>query len=124
MKSYIIITALILILFSIFAYTYSVDSAWRISSELGRSLLKSGNIDLLLDVRTKVERDTLGYVPDSVHIESSDLERDMPNRYPNKEQLILVYCNTGHRARKATDILHKLGYKNSYYISSMHTSLL
>jgi rhodanese-related sulfurtransferase len=48
----------------------------------------------------------------------------MPNRYPNKQTRILAYCNTGHRARMATDKLQALGYRNAVYISSGYTSLL
>ena len=36
---------------------------------------------------------------------------------------ILVYCNTGQRARRAAEVLRKLGYKNVYYIESSYTSL-
>ena len=67
---------------------------------------------------------TLGFYPGSVHIQSADLERLMPTLYPNKNLRILAYCNSGHRARNATEKLHKLGYNNSVYISSHYGSLL
>jgi rhodanese-related sulfurtransferase len=105
------------------AYTYAVDSPLRISSEAGKRLIQEHKIDLILDVRTDVERNTLGVYPGSVHIPSADLEQRMPLEYPNKDIRILAYCNTGHRARIATEKLRGLGYVKSHYISSTYTTL-
>jgi len=105
------------------AYLYATDSPHRISSEEARNRIKRGEIELILDVRTTLERNTLGFYPGSVHIQSSELEDRMPTAYPNKQIHILAYCNTGHRARMATDKLHALGYTNAVYISSHYQSL-
>ena len=105
-------------------YLYATDSPYRISSDEAKHRLKKGNIDLILDVRTDLERSTLGFFPGSIHIPSADLENVMSQRYPNKQIRILAYCNTGHRARMATDKLHALGYTNTVFISSTYTSLL
>ena len=105
------------------AYSYAVDSPLRISSETGKRLIQEHKIDLILDVRTDVERNTLGVYPGSVHIPSADLDQRMPAEYPNKDIRILAYCNTGHRARMATEKLRKLGYVNARYISSTYTTL-
>jgi rhodanese-related sulfurtransferase len=110
--------------FAYFAYQYAVDSLFRISSAEAKQLLQTKQIDLILDVRTDLERSTLGFYPNSIHIQSADLEKEMPTRYPDKNIRILTYCNTGHRARMATDKLHKLGYVNAKYISSQYSSLL
>lgn len=47
----------------------------------------------------------------------------MINEYPNKDIRIIVYCNTGHRARMATEKLQSMGYKNATYISSTYRTL-
>ena len=116
--------ALLVAIFAYYAYQYAVESPYRISAAAAKSLLIKDEVDLILDVRTDVERATLGYLPGSVHIPSSDLDRRMPQEYPNKNIRILVYCNTGHRARMATDQLQALGYPHTVYISSSYTSLL
>jgi len=121
--SQIIVILLVLILI-IFLYRYAMDSPYRISSEIAKELLQNGKIDLVLDVRTNLERNTLGYYPGSVHIPSSDLEERMPSEYPNKNINILAYCNSGQRARIATEKLHELGYNNAVYIASTYGSLL
>jgi rhodanese-related sulfurtransferase len=105
-------------------YTYAMDSPYRISSEEARARIRRQQIDLILDVRTDLERNTLGYYPGSVHIQSSELAMRMPKEYPNKDLRILAYCNSGQRARMATEKLHDLGYRNAVYISSTYTSLL
>ncbi len=105
------------------AYLYATDSPYRISSQKAKRRIDSNDVDVILDVRTKMERDTLGYYPGSVHIPSADLDVIMPKLYPNRETRILAYCNTGHRARMATDKLHALGYKNAVYITSTYTTL-
>ena len=123
----IIISILILLLVILFgraAYLYATDSPYRISSQDAKRRIQSEKIDVILDVRTDLERSSLGFYPGSVHVQSADLERVMPNLYPNKQTRILIYCNTGHRARMATDKLHALGYKNAVSISSGYTSLM
>lgn len=115
---------ILVLLISYQLYLYATDSPYRISSKEAKERIRNRRIDLILDVRTTIERTTLGFYPGSVHIQSSDLDRVMPKLYPNKQIRILAYCNTGHRARMATDKLHSLGYKNAVYISSHYQSLL
>lgn len=123
-KVYVGLLVLIVVgIISVYLYQYAVSSVYRISSEKAKELIHNKQIDVVLDVRTDIERNTLGYYPDSVHIQSADLERDMPRRYPDKNTRIIAYCNTGHRARMAIDILQSLGYKNARFISSSYTTL-
>jgi rhodanese-related sulfurtransferase len=105
------------------AYLYATSSPYRISSQEAKRRIGADEIDLILDVRTLVERESLGFYPGSVHIQSADLDKAMHVRYPNKNIRILAYCNTGHRARAATDKLHALGYKNAVFISSSYKTM-
>ena len=105
-------------------YYYAVSSPYRITPEEAKVLIKNKDVDLMLDVRTDLERETLGSYPGSVHIQAADLETRMPLQFPDKSIKILAYCNTGQRARAAIDKLQKMGYKNTHYISTTHTSLL
>lgn len=118
----LVAVALFMIIFV--SYQYAVSSKYRVSSEQAKEMIKDKKIDVVLDVRTNVERDTLGYYPGSVHIQSADLEKRMMNEYPNTNVHIIVYCNTGHRARMAVEKLQGLGYKNAMYMSSTYRSLL
>jgi rhodanese-related sulfurtransferase len=125
MSNKIIIFSLVVIFIAIiyFMYQYAISSKYRISSEKAKELIRNNKIDLILDVRTNIERNTLGYYPGSIHIQSADLEKRMVNEYPNKNIRIIAYCNTGHRARMATEKLQSMGYKNATYISSTYRTL-
>jgi phage shock protein E len=121
----LLLSLLLVVATVIFYYLYSlaVYGRWRISALDARQRLSKGKFDIVLDVRTALERETLGYYPGSVHLPSAELDSAMAARFPDKSASILVYCNTGHRARLATDKLHALGYENAVYISSPHWSL-
>jgi rhodanese-related sulfurtransferase len=118
------LVAVALLIFIFVSYQYAVSSKYRVTTEQAKEIIKGKKIDVVLDVRTNAERDTLGYYPGSVHIQSADLEKRMLNEYPNKDIHIIAYCNTGHRARMAVEKLQELGYKNAIYISSTYRSIL
>ena len=124
MLPWLIPLAVILAIGAYAAYTYAMDSPYRLDAARAKALYKAKDFDVVLDVRTDTERNTLGFLPGSVHIQSADLEREMSTRFPNRDIKILTYCNTGHRARMATEKLRALGYKNSYYIASGYNSLV
>jgi rhodanese-related sulfurtransferase len=105
------------------AYLYATSSPYRISSQEAKRRIDAGDVDLILDVRSDAELATLGSYPGSVHIQGPDLDKAMHVRYPDKNIRILSYCNTGHRARAATDKLHALGYKNAVFISSSYKTM-
>lgn len=108
----------------LYLYKYAMESPYRITAEEAKRRIGDGDFDVILDVRTDVERATLGYYPNSVHIQSADLETQMPTKYPNKLTRILAYCNSGQRARAATEKLHALGYTNSSYIATTYVALM
>ena len=119
-----IVVSLVLVLLMYGGYQYAVFSPYRVSSEKAKDMIQNNNIDVILDVRTDMERSTLGYYPGSIHGPRADLEHRMMADYPNKDTRIIVYCNTGHRARMATDALQEMGYHNARYISSTYASLM
>lgn len=106
-----------------YLYSYTNASPYRVSSEVANIFLRTNKFDVILDVRTRMERENLGYYPGSTNIPVNELSQQFPKNYPNKNNIILVYCNTGQRARYATDLLRSMGYKNAVYISSGPDSL-
>jgi len=123
-KPILFVVAVVILVAIVYAYNYAVNSPFRIDAAEARRRIQKKEFDIILDVRTDLERSNLGYYPGSLHVQSADLETKFAPSNPNKDIRILAYCNTGHRARMATDKLHKLGYKNAVYISSQYTSLL
>jgi phage shock protein E len=114
------VAIVILIAVGIYAlYHYSADSPLRIPIEQANSR----EFDVYLDVRTKAEVDSLGTFGPSTHIPASELEEKIREEVPDKNDSILVFCNTGQRARKAAEKLVEIGYRNVRYIKEGHASL-
>lgn len=107
-----------------FLVLYAKYSPYWLPTAVARQRLKSGQFDVVLDVRTDAERKTLGHLKGSVHIPMLDLTQDVRERIPNQKARILVYCNTGQRSRLATDVLRSLGYRNAFYTSASYTELV
>jgi phage shock protein E len=109
-----------------YLYNMSVNSPYRLSSEEAKKRIAAHEIDLILDVRTQKERETFGYFKNrkEIWVPAADLEKEIPPRFPDKHMRILLYCNTGHRARLATDKLRAMGYSQVFYISSGWKSLV
>lgn len=105
----------------LFLVKYSMGGAQRISSRVARAMLKSNDITKVIDVRTKTEYD-IGHHPGSVHIPLGTLNAAAMKGI-RKDTGILVYCNTGQRARAGAELLRDLRYINVYYISGPYTSL-
>ena len=127
-RAYVSITFMLLIVLivglGVWAYKYANESPYKISAATAKKLIAAHKFDGILDVRTAIERETLGYYPGSIHVPAADLDVMVLQLYPKKTENLLVYCNTGQRARRATEKLHALGYKNAVYISGPHTSIM
>ncbi|MBI2831023.1 MAG: rhodanese-like domain-containing protein [Chloroflexi bacterium] len=75
-----------------------------------------GNADfVVLDVRTLVEFAT-GHVEGAIEIDyyAPDF-RDKLNAL-DKNKTYLVYCQSGHRSRNASDLMQELGFSKGYNI--------
>lgn len=116
---------LITIVIALVGYTfyYARSSPYRIPAKEARQRIAAGTVDVVLDVRTQMERDKFGLYEGSVHMPADQLRAHIPTLYPNKDIRIIVYCNTGQRARLATEILRSMGYEQAFYISEGHWSL-
>lgn len=123
--SWFLYSGLVAGLYTIYAglqyYTYS--GANLISSKKAKSMIKNNQIKHVIDVRTNIEWN-MGHYPRAKHIPVLELNQN--NKYLNrmsKNDGILVYCNTGQRARRAAETLKSYGFKNVYYISNTYKSL-
>jgi len=101
------------------AYTYFGQNL--ISSEEAKRLIKEGKIKVVIDVRTATEW-RMGHYPKALHIPVDKINEKTVTELPKKG--LLVYCNTGQRARFAAEKLEGLGFKDVYYIAGLYTSLL
>ena len=100
---------------------YTMTGSQLITSKKAKRLIKSGKIKRVIDVRTDTEWH-LGHYPGAVHIPVNKITKKTTSKLPKKG--LLVYCNTGQRARFAAEKLEKLGFKDVYYIAGLYTDLL
>ena len=102
---------------------YTFSSPYKVNSEEAKRLIRDRKVDVVLDVRTKLEYN-LGHYPEALHIPTATLHEQVETLIPDKSARILIYCNTGQRARYATDLLRAKGYKDVKYIAGSYTTLL
>ena len=105
-------------------YVYARSSPYLITADEAKRRIAAREITTVLDVRTNAERATLGAYPNSIHIPAALLAERAPIAIPDKAAAILVYCNTGQRARAATERLRAMGYMNVVYIATSHASIM
>jgi phage shock protein E len=118
----IIVAVLLLVGLLGLLYYYAVSSPLMITAQEAKKRIAARQIDTVLDVRTDLEYN-LGHYSGALHIPTADLAAKAPKILTNKEARILVYCNTGQRARAAAELLHAAGYKNTRYIVNPYWSL-
>ena len=76
-----------------------------------KKLVNNGAI--LVDVRNPLEYKE-GHIDGAISIPEYELSKKTKEILQDKTQTIIVYCTSGHRSRKAYDILKKQGYQNVY----------
>lgn len=65
----------------------------------------------ILDVRTKDEYGA-GHIPGAILIPDDRIEQEAPEKLPDQQEKILVYCKSGIRSRAAAETLLDMGYTN------------
>lgn len=68
---------------------------------------------ILLDVRSKQEYNE-GHLQSAINIDLYNLSKEIFNKIPNRQSIIIVYCTSGKRSKEAQEILESLGYTNVY----------
>lgn len=80
-----------------------------------KMILKNDKDAVLLDVRSPQEYKE-GHLENSINLPLYNIEQECEKIIPNKETAIIIYCQTGHRSKRAMQILKKEGYVNLYSI--------
>lgn len=111
---------IILILISTVATVYTFTGRQILSAAQAKEKIAKGEINTVIDVRTKLEFDA-GHYPGAAHIPVNDISSKTTTGLPPRG--LLVYCNTGQRARYAAQKLRELGFRDVYYIACGYTCL-
>ncbi len=73
--------------------------------------IKQGAI--LIDVRSPQEYKE-GHLDGAICIPTYEIEMQIQNEIKNKEEKIVLYCDSGMRSKRAQKKLQKMGYINVY----------
>ena len=111
----------IVILVLLIALIYTFSGPNLISASEAQSMIETGKINAVVDVRTNKEYKA-GHYPNSINIPVNEINKQTTSSLPNSG--ILVYCNTGQRARYASTKLQSLGFMRVYYIAGPYTTLM
>ena len=74
-------------------------------------LKKQGAV--VIDVRSSQEFKE-GHIEGAISIPEYEIKNRMKKELPNLDQIIIVYCGTGHRSKRSQKLLEKMGYSQVY----------
>ena len=80
-------------------------------------ILKANLDAILLDVRSLQEFNE-GHLNGAINIPLYELESCCECKLKDKQKIIIVYCQSGIRSKKAVKILYKNGFKNLYQLTN------
>ena len=83
-------------------------------NELRNIISKNNNI-YIIDVRSSQEFKE-GYLQNAINIPLYDLKKNITQIVKNSNEIIILYCQSDIRSRKAKKILEKMGYNNIFYL--------
>ncbi len=72
---------------------------------------------VLIDVRSMQEYKEY-HIDGAICIPYYEIQNRIQQEVADKNTLIILYCQSGIRSKKAMEILEKLGYKNIYHIKN------
>jgi phage shock protein E len=101
----ILILAIVVILYSI----------WKRSSQIstGSAVEHLKNGALLIDVRSPAEFSS-GHLPNAINLPLGEIETELPRRVKDKNQVLLLHCQSGMRSGAAKAKLKGLGYTSAF----------
>jgi phage shock protein E len=97
----------------------TIYSIWKRSSQISTkravAYLKDGA--LVIDVRSSAEFNS-GHLPNAINLPVEEIETALPRRVKDKNQVLLLHCQSGMRSGVAKSRLTGLGYANAFNLGS------
>lgn len=85
----------------------------QITHEEAKEMMSRDDGHIIVDVRRQDEYDQ-GHIPNAVLIPNESITDKQPEKLPDLNQIILIYCRSGRRSKEAAQKLADIGYKNIY----------
>ena len=116
-KIIIAVTIAVVIIAGVFIALYFIKTDKKraiytsISMEEAKKIFATPGDYIILDVRTAGEY-AKGHIPGVINVSNEKIGDKKPAELPDTDQVIYVYCLSGHRSKLASAKLAKLGYTN------------
>ena len=92
----------------------------QITQEAAKDMMDQQDV-IVLDVREQEEYDS-GHIPGAVLLPVNAIGEDSAAAViPEKDSVVLVYCRSGNRSKKASKGLAELGYTQVYEFGGIQT---
>ena len=92
----------------------------QISQEDAKKMMDEGEV-IILDVREQHEYDS-GHIPGAILLPVGSIDEDSAaEAIPEPDSVVLVYCRSGNRSKKASQALADLGYTEVYEFGGINS---
>ena len=93
----------------------------QITAQEAKTMMDVGAGTIVLDVREQEEYDQ-GHIPGAVLLPVGEITQESASAaVPEKDTVVLVYCRSGNRSKKASQALVDLGYTGIYEFGGINT---
>lgn len=89
------------------------SSYTAISQDEARRMMEEESSALIVDVR-RPDEFASGHIPHAINVPNEEIGTTQPKALPELDQILLVYCRTGHRSKDAAQKLANMGYTRVY----------
>ena len=107
-----VLLALVIITVSLF---WQVPTTQRVSSGSLMTMMDAGETPTIIDVRSKFEYNK-GHIPSALNLSLFLLFSEHDELALSQKSDVIVYCNTGLRARVASFFLRRVGFESIYVL--------
>ena len=92
----------------------------QISQEEAAAMMTKDDGHVIVDVR-RMDEYIEGHIPGAICIPNENIDQERPEKLPDLDQIILVYCRSGNRSKQASEKLAAMGYRNVYEFGGIIT---
>ncbi len=85
----------------------------HITQEKAKEMMAADDKLVIVDVRRQDEYDS-GHIPGAILIPNESIGTEQPEKLPDFNQVILIYCRSGNRSKQASQKLADMGYAHIY----------
>ncbi len=124
-KWYYTVTVPVLLILQIAAAVFLFSSCGgasytKITQDEAMQMMQEQADYLIVDVR-RPDEFAEGHIAGAINVPNEDIDDEMPELLPDKDQLLMIYCRSGNRSKEASQKLAKIGYTEVYEFGGINT---